>query len=262
MGNAVSRHLLRLSIPLALACQPWPGAQAAPPLPDGAPAAVSFAEQPARLVRGTALYRAGRGVALQDRDMLESGGGATQLLAGGSTLALGPGSRIVVGKGSELVLLEGWMKLACQDAPGLAVRTSALQVDCAGATLALRVQGPATELFTESGTVQVAERRTGKRQRAIRLAQEQFAARSGAQPLRVAERPPAAFIAAMPRSFRDELVPLAAGSPGAPRRERSATVAELLPWVAGHPDLRQQLQHRFDPPRFARPSSTRHRGEQ
>ena len=257
MGTTVSRTLLGLSVSLAIF---WPAAYAAPSSPTfpAAPAAITitFAEQPARLVRGTSMYRAGRGVGLQENDMLESAAGALQLDAGGSTLALGPASRIFIRRGNEIVLLEGWLKLHAAGRP-MTLATANLQLAGSGTTVTLHAQGEASELFAEAGDLPLRELAGGKPRGAVRVASEQFASRSAAQPVKVVPRPPAAFLAAMPRDLRDALVPLGAGGPAAaPRLERAASFAELAPWLAGQAALRRQLQLRFEPPRTARPAPT------
>jgi hypothetical protein len=213
--------------------------------------AITFAEPAARLARDTSMYRAGRGVVLRANDMLESGSGAIQVDAGGSTLALGPATRVYIRSGSELVLLDGWLKLQGRPGQPLTVATSTLQLDGAGATVTLHAQGDTSELFAETGEVPVRELNAGKPRIASKVAHDQFAARSGALPLRIAPRPPAAFLAALPRDLSDALVPVKAGAAtAAPPLERAASFAELGPWLAGQPLLRQRLQRRFDPPRI------------
>jgi hypothetical protein len=251
MGATVSRYLLGLSVSLAIF---GPAAHAASEAPS-APAAIAitFAEQPARLVRGTGMHRAGRGVVLQDNDMLESNAGALQVDAGGSTLAIGPATRVFIRKGGEIVLLDGWLKLRGSAVRPLTVATSSLQLASGGATVTLHALGDTTELFAESGEVPLRELGAGKPRRAVKVASEQFATRSGALPLRIMPRPPAAFLAALPRDLRDALVPLGVRGPAAlPKLERAASFAELAPWLAAHPTLRRQVQLRFDAPRTAR----------
>ena len=85
MGVTVSRHLLGLFLLFAALA---PAARAAAPATPAAPIVITFAEQAARLVRTTHLYRAGRGVVLRENDMLESGSGAIQLDAGGATIGI------------------------------------------------------------------------------------------------------------------------------------------------------------------------------
>jgi hypothetical protein len=244
MGAAVSRHVLGLFLMLALQ---GPSAQAAPPTP--AAIAVTFAENPPRLVRDKGFYRAGRGLVLRANDMLESGAGALQLGAGGTTIALGPASKVFISSGSELVLLDGWLKLRADAQQPFTVAAHKLRLSGAGTTVTLHAAPEVIELFAESGDVLVEEPGAGKAGRGTKVPHERFAVRAGALPLRLAARPPAAFLAAMPPGFRDETVALAAPAPAAPKLERAATFAELSPWLADHPSLRRQLQARFEPPR-------------
>lgn len=250
MGTTVSRARVGLFLLLWVA---WPAVQAAPAANVDAPIVVAFAEQAARLVRDTSLYRAGRGVLLREHDMLESGDGVIQLAAGGATLALGPASTLYIGNAGQFVLLDGWLKLHGRADRPVTVATANLQLASAGSIVTLRAAAGTSELFAESGQVPVHELAAGKRKRGASVPHEHFATRAGALPLRLADRPPPAFLSAMPRSFRDELVPLTvAGAPVAPRHERTVTFAELAPALAAHPLLRQRVAARFDPPRPAR----------
>ena len=224
-----------------------PPAHAAPTAPSTM--AITFAEGAPRLARDKGFYRAGRGVVLRANDMLEAGAGALQLGAGGATIALGPASKVFIRNGGELVLLGGWLKLRADAKHPFTVVTNTLRLSGAGTTVTLHVAPEATGLFAESGDVLVEEPGPGKAGRATKVPHERFAVRAGALPLRLAARPPAAFLAAMPPGFRDETVALAAPAPAAPKRERAATFAELAPWLADQPFLRRQLQARFEPPR-------------
>lgn len=242
-------HLPGLTLWLAV------GASAA-----AAPAAVtiSYAEQPLRLVRDTSFYSAGRGVALRGNDILASNAGVVQFDAGGSTVALGPASRVWVKGDDELVLLEGWLKVRGHPRRPMSVGTALLRVTSAGATATLHAAAGAAEVFAESGDLPVDTLMAGKAARSTTLPSEQFAVASYNKPLRVAARPSAAFLAAMPASFRDVLVPVAfKGAAMAPSRERAATYAELAPWLSGQPGLRQAVQRRFEPPRTRRSAPVR-----
>lgn len=243
----MSRHVLGLFLLLAVL---WPPAHAAPAAPAASSfIAITFTEGAPRLARDKAIYRAGRGVGLRADDMLESGAGALQLAAGGATISLGPESTVFLREGGELVLLGGWLKLRASAKQPFTVAAPSLRVTAAGGSVIVQVSPGATELFAESGDVLVEEQGAGKIRRRTTIPREQFAVRAGALPLRLAARPPPAFLAAMPPSFRDETVALAAGAPAAPKFERAASFAELAPWLAAQPALRRQLQARFDPPR-------------
>jgi len=211
-----------------------------------------------RLVRETGIYSAGRGVALQADDMLETGKGTIQLGAGRSTVAIGPLSRIYIRSGSEFVLLDGWLKVHAHAGAPVSVATGVLQVTADDAAATLHAGGGTTEVFAESGALRVREPGAARPGPPKSIPAEQFGVRSGAQALRLAARPLPAFLAAMPEPFRDTLVPVAAPAmPTAPRRERAATFAELAGWLDGQPALRRQLQRRFAPPRPARSSAAR-----
>lgn len=230
-------------------------AAAATPAPTLAPSIV-HAEQAALLVRDTAMLGAGRGVALRPGDMLATRDGTLQLDAGGATLALGPHTRLFFRQGGEVVLLEGWLKLRGRAGQALAVNATLLRLTVADATAIVHATPAATEVFAESGELALEELDAGKAGRRLQLPGEQFAARSGRQPARVTARPAAPFLAAMPPGFRDQLVPIAAGPVAQPKHERRATYAELAPWLARQPALRQQVQRRFEPPRPARAART------
>jgi hypothetical protein len=105
----------RLSL-LLLTMAFWP---ASPARGAPAPTAISFAEQPGRLLRERAFYIAGRGVRLQDGDIIETGAAGIQLAAGSATIALGPASRVAFKLGArpfELILPPPLPKLERQAA--------------------------------------------------------------------------------------------------------------------------------------------------
>lgn len=242
------RHLPGLALWLAAAA---PAACAAEPAPASPAITISYAEQPARLVRDTSFYSAGRGVALRDNDILASNSGAIQLDAGGATVAIGPASRVFVKGASagELVLLDGWLKVRGRPQRPISVGTALLRITSAGATATLHGAATETAVFAESGELPVETAIAGKAPRRTTLASEQFAVAGSKLPLRVAARPSPAFLAAMPASFRDALVAVAPKGAVAPGRERAASYAELAPWLSAQPALRQAVQRRFQPPR-------------
>lgn len=235
----MSRHLFGLLLSVPACC-----AAAATPAPN-----IVHAEQSALLVRDTGMFSAGRGVALRAGDLLDSRDGALQLDIGGAAIAIGPGTRLFFRQGGEVVLLEGWLKVRGNAARPLAVNATLVRLHVADATAIVHATPTATEVFAEAGEVALEELDGGKAGRRLKLASEQFAARSSAQPLRIAARPAAPFLAGLPPAFRDLLVPLPQGPAAQPRHERRATYAELAPWLARQPALRQQVRHRFDPPR-------------
>lgn len=218
---------------------------------DTAALAITYAEQPVRLVRDTGMFSAVRGVALRRDDLLATGDNAILIEADGATVAIGPASRVYVTGPNDLVLLEGWLKVQGRTAPGVRVNTAGLQVGATGATAVLRVTPGAIDVFAEAGALTLDEVNAGKAARRLRLPADGFAVRTGTQAVRILPRPQAAYLAAMPPTFRDLLVAVPRNALVSPKRERAASYTEVAPWLAGQPDLRQRVHRRFYPPRPA-----------
>jgi hypothetical protein len=232
--------------PAALLCHLFAplSAFAATPIP----IAITFAEQAVHLVRDTGMYSAGRGTALRADDVIDSGNATIQLDFAGSTVAVGPDSQVFIRHGMELVLLKGWLKVRGAVPHGVRLSTAGVQFDSTGATVTLHVVPGTSELFPESSDLAVTELADGKAQRGAKVPREQFGVKNGTMPLKLATRPPRDFLAGMPRAFLDVLIPVAVKGPTIPpRRERRITFAELAPWLAEQPSLRQQVQRRFSP---------------
>jgi hypothetical protein len=225
-------------------------------------AAITYAEQPVRLLRDKSFYLAGRGARLQSGDIVESGAGSIQLTAwGAATVALGPASRLYVttgAGGTDYLLLSGWMKLtarATKDAPPTTAGTNSLRFDPAGVSVIVRASADKSDLFVESGEPGVDELDGGKPQRRTPIKREHYAVRIDGQPLKMMARAPKDFLAAMPKVFFDALV--AVGAKAAvtePKLERVVAFTDVAPWLADHAELRLAMQRRFQPqPQAPRP---------
>ena len=76
-----------------------------------------------------------------------------------------------------------------------------------------------------------------------------FRSRRPPTPLKVLPRAPKEFIGAMPPAFLDVLVAVTVrGAPPAPKKDAAASYAQVAPWLADAPAVRQILQRRFNPP--------------
>lgn len=216
---------------------------------------LSAADQPVRLLRDTSFYLASRGAQLQAGDIVESGAGGIQLEArNSSTIALGPASRIWL-KAGEPVLLDGWMKIQALAGAPLKFGGGGLQLSAAAGSVILHAVAGKTELFVETGDPSVVETESAKAVRTTRLPREQYAVRGPNQPLKLLARPPKEFLAGMPATFQDTLMPVAVkGPPPAPKLERRAAFAEVAPWLAGEPALHQTIYRRFNPPKLRMPA--------
>ena len=254
-GVDVSRNWFCLSFMLAMAAWlPMPARSAA----NADTAAISYAEQPVRLLRDTGFYIAPRGTRLQHGDIIESGASSIRIDgASSSSIALGPASQLYFKagpKGVELVLLNGWMKIqaprfAKNVAPvQLLASAGGIRLDASSSSVILHASPGKTELFVEDGEPVVDELQGGKALR-TKVSREQYAVRMAKLPLKMIPRPPKDFLDALPRAFLDALAPVALkGPPPVPKIDRPAQFADVAGWVADEPAVRQLLHLRFYPP--------------
>ncbi|MFT5532211.1 MAG: hypothetical protein ACI8WM_000665 [Burkholderiaceae bacterium] len=220
-----------------------------------AQALISFAEKPVQVIRGTELHTATVGAHLDSGDLLASAETGVQITGLGDTvIALGPASRIAYERRAtslELALLEGWLKVQIKGADQITtIQTARLRVRVSSGTLIVHAGASSDEVFVENGTQTVAEldRKRGV-QREITLEREQFAARSGDEPLKAGGRPGRQFIDEMPRTFRDVLVPVvpAKNAKVALKKEHAVRYDEIGPWLESPIVLQQSLVRRFVP---------------
>lgn len=221
-------------------------------------AVLTLADQPLRLIRGAAVYRAGSGVAVQKDDILETGAAGAQVEAGADAIvALGPQSRVLVanlaadGKSPvELELLQGWIKVYAKDRRASVV-TPALQVTLASGSTIVHAGGSQDAVFAEEGEQQAARvDDKGKADSPLKLPAEQYAGIDPAKPQPVPGRPPRAFVGAMPPAFRDHLarVPdVRNAGKVAPTKEREAAFADVDDWLASTLPARRRFVARFKP---------------
>ncbi len=215
-------------------------------------AVLTLAEQPVRLIRGAAVYKAGSGVAVQKDDILETEAAGAQVEAGADAIvALGPQSRVLVaslaadGKSPvELELLQGWAKVYAKGRRAVVV-TPALQVTVPTGSTIVHAGGGLEAVFAEEGEQQVSRAGT-----VLKLAVEQYAGIDADKQQLVTSRPPRAFVSAMPPAFRDHL----ARVPGvknagkvAPVKERDAAYADVDDWLASTLPARRRFVARFKP---------------
>ena len=215
-------------------------------------AVLTLADQPLRLIRGAAVYKAGSGVAVQKDDILETEAAGAQVEAGADAIvALGPQSKVLVanlaadGKSPvELELLQGWAKVYAKGRRANVV-TPALQVTVPSGSTIVHAGAGLDAVFAEEGEQQAAKGGT-----ILKLAAEQYAGIDTAKAQLVAGRPPRAFVSALPPSFRDHL----ARVPGvrnagkvAPVKERDAAFADVDDWLASTLPARRRFVARFKP---------------
>ena len=214
----------------------------------------SIVESDNRVMRGTTWYRLAAGARVQDGDVMELGERAQLQLEieGGIRVNMqGPAlAHVAVAPagGVELTVQRAWLKATASGTRPLRLRLPNLMIDVAGGIVVARTDSREAALFVEAGTMRVTTPAVrGKEPPARATGAGEFVAREGERALVQASRPPAAFLAAMPVQFRDQLPaladryreapPLAAGS--------EVTLAEAEPWLAG--PARRAFVRRFTP---------------
>jgi hypothetical protein len=239
--------------------------------PSAAPyATLALAEQPLRLIRGAAVYKAPHGIAVQKDDILETGSAGAQVEVGAgpdAIVALGPDTRVLVvamdgASATGLALLQGWVKVLAAAGRGAVVVTPALQVTVSAGSAIVHSQDGHDAVFAEDGAQQVARiDQQGRAGAPLKLAAEQYAAVDPARPQLTPGRPPRAFVAAMPPGFRDRLV-RARQAPGSahnsahnsannsankasPLKERDADFADVEAWLTSALPVRRGFVGRF-----------------
>jgi hypothetical protein len=255
--------MMRNTLFIACLLAPLPAqaqAPAPPPAQSPAPAraVLTLAEQPLRLIRGAAVYKAAAGIAVQKDDILETGAAGAQVEAGlNAMFALGPQTRVLVldlppaGKAVELALLQGWVKLMADTGKPAQVATPALQVTLAAGSAIVKSAGDGRDaVFAEEGAQQAAKVEKGRAAAPLKLAAEQYAEVDPAKAQPAAGRPPRAFVAAMPPSFRDRLARVP-NVPNAgkvlPAKERDADFADVEPWLTAQLPGVKSFVARFRP---------------
>ncbi len=247
-----------LLVPPLLCLAAW----LAPVLPAAAQAwTLTLLDGEALVVDGTRRLAAVPGLPLSPGALLETGAqtGLMRLEGRGqTTLDLGPDTRVLLlpgtlpgagGRAPVLYLLQGWVKATA--GPGAngqlaGLVSTAVEVLPFQGSAVLQVQGGTHHVFAESGALQLNERRRGGQAQALRAGQfySADAGRSG-----VAEpRPPADWLAAVPRAFRDPLPLRAEALRGQPFQARvlpDPTHAQLAPWLEAELYLRRGFTRRF-----------------
>ena len=219
-----------------------------------------------KLLRGTTWFNLKEGVRLRDGDVIDlpaSGQLQIEFADGGAVGIIGPGALYIIAASSgdakqpgstEFQLTRGWLKFATKP-PGPRLRVRApLGTIATSEAVAVVHAGDGFEAFVETGAVRLSD--VGK----IELTGGEikaggFASRSAGKPLTTERRPPATFVAALPRDFMDPLPVRAARFASTkvdPVADHEATFAEAQPWLTGpyRASFLKRFQARLDDPAF------------
>jgi hypothetical protein len=227
---------------------------------------VTFLEGSLRIIRGTTALQAAEGTRLRQGDIIESSDkGFAQLeFVGGAIVALGPSSRMYVfrhgmgGKsgsdatGAELVLLSGWLKGQSDTHAGsYRYESPMLAATTGNGTVVFHNNESGCDVFVESGSAAIGEvSPDGNAGKPTAGNAGQFFSRRQGKSLVNSSRPSAAFVEAMPRSFRDALpsrLAHFAGKPVEPKAQHQVSYVEIQPWLTMPSAWRKGFVDRFEP---------------
>ena len=212
----------------------------------------------ARVLRGVTWLRLVPGARIEEGDIVDARSYVQLELAGGAALALqGPALAYVAALSgerarppAEIVLSGGWTKFAgnAKTVP-VRLRLPAAIVEVGDGIVVVHGGSAATEVFVESGSARVGIPVARGKEPAPREAKEgELWTRSGERAFVADERPSPAFVAAMPRDFRERLPSLAgrfAAPPPPLAAGRDVTFDEAWPWLSG--PWRKPFVKRFAP---------------
>ena len=215
-----------------------------------------------RVLRAASWYRLAPGVRIEDGDVVDIASGAEAQLewtAGGTLSADGPAQLYAAAAApgddrksapAEIVIPRGWGKVVVPSGKRpLRVRLPAGALDVANAAVVVHGDAGLAEFFVESGVAKVYVPVTrGKEAPPQEAKAGEFWSRSGDRAFATAGSPPAAFVSAMPRQFRDPLPALSQRFPTAhpaPPVGRDITFVEAEPWLSG--PARKSFVRRFTP---------------
>lgn len=227
---------------------------------------VTFLEGSLLIIRGTTALQAAEGTHLRQGDIIESSDkGFAQLeFVGGAIVALGPSSRMYIlrhgmgGKsggdstGAELVLLSGWLKGQSVTHAGTYRYESPLLAGTTGnGTVVFHTNESECDVFVESGLAAIGEvTANGTVGKPTAGNAGQFFSRRKGKSVVSSSHPSAAFVDAMPRSFRDALPSRLAhftGKPVEPKAQHQVSYAEIQPWLKMPSAWRRGFVDRFAP---------------
>ncbi len=221
---------------------------------------ISLADKPVRLIRGTAVYKAGVGVLMQKDDIVETGAAGAQLeVSPELIMALGPETRLYLGNigadaqsRTELVLLQGWVKVLSKGGgKRILVTSPVLRVAVDNGSSIVHSTANKGEMFAEEGAQLANEMdERGKAGADVKISREQFAVGNVGQGLKVLPRPAKDFLAEMPVSFRDPVTPAPDRLKGTrlpASKEREVDFADVEAWLNNSLALKKGFVSRFAP---------------
>jgi hypothetical protein len=218
---------------------------------------VTILEGEALIVRAAGRMRAAEGVRLALGDIVETGDNtfAQIELVEQTVLQMGPKSKVMVGgpvrlkAERTLYALGGWFKLSNARKDGnvraFELRSPLIEIGLMPGVVVMQLKPNEATLFAERGDLKLLERPGTV---AVGVRQGQTYRRAAGARGSLAATTPAAFVAEMPRSFRDSL-PLRADKfrerEVAPRAAPDFVYADVEPWLKAETPFRRQFIERW-----------------
>jgi hypothetical protein len=205
---------------------------------------VTLVEGGGRVLRGATWYKLVVGTRVEDADIVEAfdqSQAQIEFAAGSLADLVGPGKVYLVPAAARapapiiLSMPAGWLKIATKP-PGLRVRTLAVDLVVVDGILVVHTSGPAVDYFVESGSGRLIEMTpNGVDGPARDVKSGEYGSKSATGAFSTAQRPPKAFVAAMPKHFVDPLPALATRIKSKPALvvDHEITYAEAEPWLSG-----------------------------
>ncbi|WP_280150911.1 FecR domain-containing protein [Piscinibacter sp. XHJ-5] len=223
---------------------------------------ITILEGEAVIYRGAGRVHAAEGVRLMPGDIVETAASTfTQIeLADQSVAQFGPATRAMFNVSTSkqktdrwLYLMDGWVKLigakrdAPAAAPGFDLRAPLIEMPASAAAVVLRSSPSEVSLFVEKGETRVAERQQGAPVVVLLKAGDFFRRKAGTRGS-VSASPAPAFVAEMPKFFRDSL-PLRLeryrDRPVQPKDAPDFVYADVEHWLKAESSVRRPLMQRW-----------------
>ena len=223
---------------------------------------ITILEGDALIYRGLGRLHAAEGVRLAVGDIVETGPSAFMQieLSDNSAVQFGPTTRALINAAPArrgrperwLFIMNGWAKVAGAGeragAPGYDVRTRPFWMTASPATIVLRTAPAETTLFVERGEVRLAEQQAAGAPVPVSLKQGDYYLRKAGTRGAVSPEAKQAFLAQLPRSFRDSLprrIDRFRDQEVKPKDAPDFTYADVEPWLKAEPWLRRPLVQRW-----------------
>ncbi|HEV7912616.1 MAG TPA: FecR domain-containing protein [Albitalea sp.] len=222
---------------------------------------ITILEGDAVIFRGVERLQAAEGVRLQVGDIVETAANtfAQVELVDQSVAQFGPATRVMINGATQkkperwLYLMDGWAKVSGikRDAaagPGFDVRAPTYEIPASASVVVLRSAPGEVALFVERGDPRIAERQASGAPIVVPLKTGDFYRRRA--PARGSVNPSTsqAFLAEVPRFFRDSLplrIERYRDRPVVPRQGPDFAYADVETWLKAEPAVRRPLMQRW-----------------